>query len=156
MTAQLGSALLFGAAALALASLGGCALVPATILPAVAGAAPVAVEDRGTRRRDSFWLAHYGDVVEAVLGAGEVLALELKEYDAGEQEATLRFADARDEEITVRIERRTETVTWARFDVDSDNNLGMATLLGRQTIDELKKANAFLVDWSDKSTNPTE
>ena len=59
--ARLDTVVLFGALALALAGLGGCALAPATVLPAVAGAAPVAVEDRGTRRRDSFWLAHYDE-----------------------------------------------------------------------------------------------
>jgi hypothetical protein len=42
-------------------------------------AAPVAANNLGGGRGETFWIAHYDEVIEAVLQAGEVLSLELKE-----------------------------------------------------------------------------
>ena len=42
-------------------------------------AAPVASNNLGGGRGESFWIAQYDDVIEAVLQAGEVLSLEVKE-----------------------------------------------------------------------------
>ena len=108
------------------------------------------VEPRGSGRGDSFWVARYDDVVKAALRAGRTLELELREKTVEEDNATLVFADDRDTEITLRIERRTATVTRIRYDVGSRNLESFARLVGQQIIDELNDADAFLVDWSDK------
>ena len=150
MTPKQLNALHVGALVITMALCSGCALTAASIFPSAAGAAPVVVENRGAGQGYSFWVARYDDVVQAALRAGERLSLELKEQDIEENRAKLRYVDGQDQEISLRIERRTDTVTGVRFDVGSSRFSGFAGLLGRQIIDELNDADAFLVDWSVK------
>ncbi len=135
---------------IAAAVCGGCALPAATILPAATGAAPVVVERRSSGTGDSFWIAQFDDVVQATLRAGQTLALELREKTVEEDNATLVFADDRDTEITLYIERRTARVTRIRYDVGSEEFSTFARLMGQQIVEELNDADAFLVDWSEK------
>ncbi|MDJ0610601.1 MAG: DUF3568 family protein [Kiloniellales bacterium] len=143
------SRLLTAAALLTASALTGGCVAAAAIAPSAVGASPVVVENLGSGRGDSFWMARYDDVVEAALRAGEVLSLELTEEQIGEDSTRLRFMDERDALITLRIERRTETVTQIRVFFGSSRNSGLGALLGRQIIEELEEADAFLVDWSD-------
>ena len=156
MMARLSKSLALCAVVIAIAACGGCVLPAATILPAATGAAPVVVEPRGSGRGDSFWVARYDDVVKAALRAGQTLSLELREKTVEEDNATLVFADDRDTEITLRIDRRTATVTRIRYDVGSRDLESFARLVGQQIIDELNDADAFLVDWSDKKEADTK
>jgi len=156
MMPKLSNALVIGALLIATAALGGCALSAAAILPSAVSASPVVAQNLGSGQGDSFWVARYDDVVQAALRAGEKLSLELKEQEIEEDRAKLLYADDRDKEISLRIERRTDTVTRVRFDADTDAFLGFARLLGRQIIDELNEADAFLVDWSVKQDVPAE
>ena len=129
---------------------GSCALPAASILPSVLGLSPVVIDNLGAGKSDSFWIARYDDVVLATLRAGKMLSLTLKKKEIEEGKTSLLFVDDQDNEISILIERRTETVTRGRFDVGSNDNLGFARLFGQQLIDELNDANAFLVDWSVK------
>lgn len=127
---------------------GGCA----TAVPIVAGAAgstPVVGQYLVQGEADSFWIARYDDVVQATLRAGETLSLEVDHKEVGEDHAELHFSDDQDQEIVLIIERRTETVTRVHFDAGSQEFVGFARLLARQIIQELKDADAFLVNWSD-------
>ena len=133
---------------------GGCAA--AAIVPSAVGASPVVVENLGSGQGDSFWVARYDDVVQAALRAGEALSLELFEQQIGEDSSRLRFSDERDAEITLRIERRTDTVTRIRVHFGASRHAGLGGLLGRQIIEELEEADAFLVDWSDQKAPRTE
>ncbi len=139
-----------GALVIAMTICGGCAVPAATFLPSTLGISPVVVDHLGAGKSDSFWIAQFDDVVQAALRAGNKLSLTLKEQEIEKDRASLRYVDDQDNEISIRIERRTETVTRGRFDVGSSELLGFARLFGRQLIDELNDANAFLVDWSVK------
>ena len=113
------------------------------------------IENRTSTREtigksDSFWIARYDDIVQATLRAGEKLSLTLKEKEIEEGKTRLLFVDDQDHEISILIERRTESVTRGRFEVGSNENLGSARLFGQQLIDEINDAGAFLVDWSVK------
>jgi len=140
----LGLGLLLAVAAIS----AGCAFSAATILPSAVGTAPVVVDSFETGTSDTFWIAKYDDVVEAALRARVILSLQLKGEKIEDDKAVLRFADQLDERIILHIERRTDTVTRVRFVAGSREVRGLAGLLGRQIIDELRKANAFLVDWA--------
>ena len=150
MMARLSNSIFLCTIVIAVAACSGCVLPAATILPAATGAAPVVVERRGSGRGDSFWVARYDDVVKAALRAGQTLSLELREKTVEDDNAMLVFADDRDTEITLRIERRTATVTRIRYDVRSSDLESFSRLVGQQIIDELNDADAFLVDWSEK------
>lgn len=125
----------------------GCA-VSTAVLPSALGVAPVVVDNRGDGQGDTFWVAHYDDVVDATLRAAAQLSLKLVEEEIEEERARLRFADDLGQQVRLLIERRTATVTLVRFDVSASRYEGLAALLGRQIVDELSDADAFLVDWS--------
>lgn len=129
---------------------GGCA----TAVPIVAGAAgstPVVGQYLDQGEADSFWIARYDDVVQATLRAGETLSLELDHEETGEDHTELHFSDDHDQEIVLIIERRTESVTRVHFDAGSQEFAGFARLLAQQIIQELRNADAFLVNWSDSN-----
>lgn len=132
----------------------GCALSAAAILPAAVGGAPVIVDSLDVGTTDTFWIARFDDVVEAALRARAKLSLKLHDAKIEDDEAVLRFADRLDEPIILRIDRRTDTVTRVRFVAVSSDVRGLARLLGRQIIDELQKADAFLVDWAAEERLP--
>lgn len=133
-----------------MAACNGCAIPAAAIVTSAAGAVPVAAEQFGDGRTDSFWLARYEDVVAAAQKAGQTLSLTLEEQEIEEDVATLLFSDPTDYRIEVIIERQTETVTRVRFNVGSSRNEGYGVLFGQQIIEELKKGEGFVVDWSDE------
>jgi hypothetical protein len=80
-------------------------------------AAPVASNNLGGGRGESFWKAQYRDVIKAVLQAGENLSLELSKERIEQDQAFFRFRDAKAERIDLFIERRTDTMTYILFDV---------------------------------------
>ena len=134
------------ALALAIFACSSCAIA----VPAATGTAPVVGQFMGQGEGDSFWVARYDDVVQATIRAAEKLSLQLNHEEIGEDRAELYMSDDRNQEIRILIERRTETVTRVRFDTGSRGLAGFARLLGRQIIDELHDADAFLVNWSDE------
>jgi hypothetical protein len=110
-------------------------------------AAPVAANNLGGGRGETFWIAHYDDVIEAVLQAGEVLSLELREKKIEPDQASFRFQDAKAERIDLLIERRTDTMTSILFDVGWFGSVAFGRLMFRQIISELDEAGDFLEDW---------
>ena len=111
------------------------------------GAAPVASNNLGRGRGETFWIAQYDDVVEAALKAGEVLSLELREKKIEQDQASFRFQDAKAEKIDLLIERRTDTLTYILFDVGWFGSVAFGRLMFHQIIYELDKAGDFLEDW---------
>ena len=109
-------------------------------------AAPVASNNLGGGRGETFWIAQYDDVIEAVLQAGEALSLELKEKKIEQDQASFRFQDAKAERIDLLIERRTDTMTYILFDVGWFGSVAFGRLMFRQTIFELDEAGDFLED----------
>jgi hypothetical protein len=110
-------------------------------------AAPVASNNLGGGRGETFWIAHYDDVIEAVLQAGEVLSLELREKKIEQDQASFRFQDAKAERIDLLIERRTDTMTSILFDVGWFGSVAFGRLMFRQIIFKLDEAGDFLEDW---------
>ena len=110
-------------------------------------AAPVASNNLGGGRGETFWIAQYDDVIEAVLQAGEALSLELKEKKIEQDQASFRFQDAKAERIDLLIERRTDTMTSILFDVGWFGSVAFGRLMFRQIISELDEAGDFLEDW---------
>ena len=110
-------------------------------------AAPVASNNLGGGKGESFWIAQYDDVIEAVLQAGEVLSLELREKKIEQDQASFRFQDAKAKKIDLLIERRTDTMTSILFDVGWFGSAAFGRLMFRQIISELDEAGDFLEDW---------
>ena len=127
---------------------GGCvAAVP--IVAGVAGAVPVVGQHLGQGEEDSFWVARYEDVVKATLRAQEKLSLKIKDKKIEKKHAELTLTDDRNQEIVLKIDALTDTVTRVHFDAGSQAFAGLAHLLARQIVQELKDANAFLVHWTE-------
>ena len=138
---------LFFSLGLVAATAGGCALpLAAVAVPASAGA-PVAADNVGAGRTESFWVARYNDVVQAALTAADNLSLDIEADDVGDDRAFLRFSDLKGMTVSLTIERRTDTVTRVVFNVGWTGSSGFARLIGRQIAEELNAANAFAVDW---------
>ena len=135
-----------GALLIAIAMCSGCAVPTTTVLPSAVSGAPV-VLDRSARERDSYWVARYEDVVQAALRAGETLALELKTDDIQDDRARLLFSDEHKAEMAFYIERRTSSVTLLRYIGGSGELSSFADLFVQQLVEELRNADAFLVDW---------
>ena len=113
-------------------------------------AAPVASNHLGGGKGETFWIAQYDDVIEAVLRAGQVLSLELSEKKIGQDQASFRFQDAKAERIDLLIERRSDTMTYILFDVGWFGSVAFGRLMFRQIISELDEAEDFLKDWQSK------
>ncbi len=111
-------------------------------------AAPVAANNLGGGKGESFWIARYDDVIEAVLQAGEVLSLELKEKKIETDHSFFRFHDTKAEKIDLLIERRTDSITSILFDVGWFGSAAFGRLMFRQIIFELDEAGVFLEDWT--------
>ena len=112
------------------------------------GNAPVAFNNSGGGKGESFWIAQYDDVIDAVLQAGEVLSLELKEKIIEKDQAFFRFHDDKAERIDLFIERRTDSMTSILFDVGRSGSVAFGRLMARQIIDELNESESFLEDWT--------
>ena len=119
-----------------------------TTIGAVGGNAPVAFNNSGGGKGESFWLAQYDDVIAATLSAGEALSLEVEEKKIEKDRAFFRFYDAKAERIDLFIERRTDTMTSIQFDVGRSGSLAFGRLMARQIIDELNDSESFLEDWT--------
>jgi hypothetical protein len=130
--------------------LGGC-LSPVAI-QAVGGAAggvgSSASEYRGAGKGESYFIAHYDDVIQAVLKSGKTLSLELKEKQIDENRASLQYYAGKEDRINILIEPRTETMTSILFDVGWTGSIAFGRLMARQINFELEEAGAFLVDWT--------
>ena len=121
-----------------------------TTVGAASSSAPVAFNNRGGGKGETYWIARYDDVVEAALRAGEVLSLTVNDQKIEEDRAFLRFTDLKDKKIDLIIERRTETMTSIMFDVGWTGSTTFGRLMANQIIFELQDSNAFLEDWSPK------
>ena len=115
-------------------------------LHGLGSATPVAFSSSGSGSGDSAWLVRYDDVVQATLHAAQVLALEVKKNEIGEDQAVFQFIDGMGKKLDARIERRTETVTYARFSVGWFGSRTVGQLLVRQIIFDLHKEGKFLRD----------
>jgi hypothetical protein len=115
--------------------------------------APVAFNNSGGGKGESFWIAQYDDVIDAVLQAGEVLSLELKEKTIEKDRAFFRFHDDKAERIDLFIERRTDSMTSILFDVGRSGSVAFGRLMARQIIDELDESGSFLEDWTPMTHN---
>ena len=130
---------------MSLTMLWGCA--PPLALQGLGSAAPAAFSPTGSGEGDSAWLARYDDVVGATLNAAQVLALEVAQKQVGEDRAVFLFVDGRGNKLNILIERRTETVTYARMNVGWFGSRTVGQLLARQIIFELSNENKFLRDF---------
>jgi len=113
--------------------------------------APVAFNATGRGKGDSAWFARYDDVVQATLRAGEKLSFKLEKKNRGKDRSTFNFTDDKGTKLGILIVRRTETLTWARFNVGLFGSASIGRLMARQIIVEVAEADDFLRDW-----HPTE
>jgi hypothetical protein len=130
--------------------LGGC--LPTVAIQAVGGAAggaaPSTSEYRGAGKGESYFIAHFEDVIQAALKTGKTLSLELKEKQVDEDQAFLQYDGGKKNRINPLIEARTETMTSILFDVGWTGSIAFGRLMARQINFELEEAGAFLVDWT--------
>ena len=131
--------------AMVAAGLGGCAAPLA--LQGLSSSSPVAFSYIGRGKADSCWLARYDDVVLAVQRAGQALSLKLEKKKSGKDQMVFDYIDDYGQQLALLIERRTATVTYARFDVGWFGSRSMARLMARQIISEITEAGAFLRNW---------
>jgi hypothetical protein len=131
--------------AIVAAGLDGCA-APLS-LQGLSSSSPVAFSYIGSGKADSCWLARYDDVVLAVQRAGQALSLKLENKKSGEVHMVFHYIDDYGQQLELRIERRTRTVTYARFDVGWFGSKSMGRLMARQIVFEMTEAGAFLRNW---------
>ena len=112
----------------------------------LSSSSPVAFSYIGRGKGDSSWLARYEDVVLATQRAGQALSLKLEKQEIGEDQTVFHYIDGKGKELDVLIERRTETMTYARFDVGPFGSLAMCRLMAKSIIFGINKADAFLHD----------
>ncbi len=115
--------------------------------------APVAFNNSGGGKGESFWIAKYDDVIAATLRAGEALSLEVKEKKIENDQTFFRFYDAKRERIDLFIERRSDTMTSIKFDVGWFGSVAFGRLMAQQIISELNESESFLEDWTPKINN---
>ena len=108
---------------------------------------PVAFNGTGQGQGDSAWFARYDDVVQATIRAGEKLYFKLVEKTIEVDHSDFRYVDEKGKRIEIRIERRTETLTWARFNVGAFGSTSIGRLMARQIVVEMAEADKFLRDW---------
>jgi hypothetical protein len=120
---------------------------------AAGGASPSATDYRGGGKGESYFIARYEDVMQAVLKTGETLSLELKEKKVDQDRASLRYYGGKANRINLLIERRTETMTSILYDVGWTGSIAFGRLVVRQIIIELDEADAFLEEWMSDRVN---
>ncbi len=84
---------------------------------------------------------------QVVSAAGQKLSLTLEKKIIGVDKSTFNYIDDRGSRLEILIERRTETVTWARFNVGLFGSTSMGRLMARQIVIEVAEADKFLRDW---------
>ena len=107
---------------------------------------PVAFNFLTGRKIESFWLARFDQVVKAVQGAADALALSVTERQVGDNTATFRLRDAKAEQFRIVVEQRTAALTAIHFDVGEGGSVALARLFARQVILELSEAGVFSDD----------
>ena len=116
-------------------------------LQGLSNAAPVAFNSTGKGKGDSAWFARYDDVVQATLDAGQKLSFKLEKKTIGTDQSSFNYIDEKGSELDIFIERRTETVTLAQFNVGLHGSTSIGRLMVRQIIIEMVEADKFLRDW---------
>jgi hypothetical protein len=130
---------------LLLTSLCGCTAPLA--LQGMSSGVPVAFNSTGRGKGDSAWFARYDDVVQATLDAGQKLSFKLEKKTIGIDQSALNYIDEKGGKLGILIERRTETVTLARFNVGLYGSKSIGRLMARQIVIEMAEAGKFLRDW---------
>jgi phage gp37-like protein len=108
---------------------------------------PVAFSGTGKGEGDSAWFAHYDDVVQATILAGEKLSLKLEKKMVGSDQNDFHFIDEKGNKLEIYVERRTETLTYARYTVGMFGSTSVGRLMARQIVVEMAEAEKFLRDW---------
>ncbi|MBW2251744.1 MAG: DUF3568 family protein [Deltaproteobacteria bacterium] len=124
-----------------------CGCAAPLAMHGVSSGVPVAFNSTGIGEGDSAWFARYDDVVQATLDAGEKLSFKLEKKMIGIDQSDFYFIDEKGKKLKILIERRTETVTWARFDVGLFGSASIGRLMARQIVIEMAEADKFLRDW---------
>ena len=145
------SVLLASVVCLLLTLLSGCTAPLA--LPGLNGTTPVAFNSTGSGKGDSSWHARYDEVVQATLRAGQALSLKLENKEIGKDQTVFKYSDEKGKKLGVLIERRTETVTYARFSVGLFGSRAIGHLMVRQIIFEMEEEGKFLRDWHPAETD---
>lgn len=104
------------------------------------------VDFLGGEVSDSFWAATRPDVSEAARQAGQIYDLALTRDETSDERVLLVFTDETNASLRLRIERRTNVLTFVKFTGPS----GLASLLSRQMVRELQTVDAFLIDWDEE------
>jgi hypothetical protein len=130
---------------LLLTSLCGCTAPLA--LQGMSSGVPVAFNSTGGGKGDSAWFARYDDVVQATLDAGQKLSFKLEKKTIGIDQSALNYIDEKGWKLEILIERRTETVTLAQFNVGLYGSKSIGRLMARQIVIEMAEAGKFLRDW---------
>ena len=115
---------------------GGCTAPIA--MQGLGSSSPVAFSYIGRGRGDSAWIARYEDVVQATLRAGKALSLILEKEEIGAERTVFHYIDGKDKELDILIERRTETVTYARFNVGWFGSRVLGRRMVRQIVFEFR------------------
>ena len=124
-----------------------CSCAAPLAMQGLSSGVPVAFNSAGRGKGDSAWFARYDDVVQATLDAGQKLSLTLEKKTIGKDQSALKYIDDRGSKLEILIERRTEKVTWARFNVGFFGSTSIGRLMARQIVIEMAEAGKFLRDW---------
>lgn len=130
-----------------------CGCTAPLALQGLSSGAPVAFNSTGRGKGDSAWFARYDDVVQATLNAGKKLSFKLEKKKLGKDQSEFKFVDAKGKKIEMLIERRTETLTWARFNVGWSGSTSIGRLMARQIVFEMAEADKFLRNWHPEEDN---
>ncbi len=130
-----------------------CGCTAGLAMQGLSSGAPVAFNATGRGKGDSAWFARYDDVVQATLRAGEKLSFKLEKKNIGKDQSDFKFVDAKGKKLEMLIERRTESLTWARFNVGLFGSRSIGRLMARQIIVEVADAKEFLRDWHPEEDN---
>lgn len=124
-------------------ALAGCAAPVASLLsPAISGV-PAVSDFVDSGASESYWAARYEDVIVASRTAGLTFGLTLAMDDETPDRTILRLVDRTGAGIRMRIEPRTDALTFIKF----NGSAGMMRLMSRQIAHELERAEAFIVNW---------
>jgi len=123
-----------------------CGCAAPLAMQAFSSSGPVAFNSIGRGKGDSSWLARYDDVVQATLRAGQVLSLKLEKKEVGKDQTVFQYIYGKEKKLDILIERRTETVTYARFSVGMFGSKTMGRLMVRQIVFEMNQEGKFLRD----------
>ena len=76
--------------------------------------------------------------------AGQALSLKLDNQRIEKDKTVHYYIDGKGKKLNVLIERRTETLTYALFDVGLFGSKSLGQLMARQIVFEMAEAGAFL------------